>query len=173
MSQHVQFGPNDYSPYHGGYISLVQDKDLHEFLPFQRERLFAMFDGISEERGDYAYAPGKWTIKEVLQHINDTERVFAFRLLALGRGETQAIPGFEQDDYANAVNVANRSLEGLVTEFGIIRQGSIALYENLSPEAFLHRGTVNNHPLLTAALPYILAGHVEHHMNILRERYAL
>ena len=163
----------DCAPYHYEYIQRVKDADISELLETQRDRFASMIASIPEERGNFAYAPGKWTIKQVLQHVIDTERIFAFRLLALARGETQPIPGFEQDEYAAAVDLTDRTLTAIHKEFITVRDASITLIESLTPEMLHHRGTISGYSVLAGALPYILTGHVEHHVAVLKSHYAV
>lgn len=163
----------DCAPFHLAYIRLVESQDLSAFLPAQQVRFSNMISNIPEDRGNEAYAPGKWTIKQVLQHVIDTERIFAYRLLALCRGEQQPIPGFEQDDYMAAVDVSGRSLDDQCREFDSVRSATITLMESLRPQDLQHRGTISESPVLAAALPYVLAGHVEHHIGVLISKYRL
>jgi hypothetical protein len=169
----VTLGSNDYAPYHYDYIKLVQEKDILPFLRKQHMQFGNMISAIPEHKGNWAYASGKWSVKQVLQHIIDTERIFSFRLLALSRGEQQHIPGFEQDDYANAVDVTERSIKDLQQEFDAVRRSTISLVESLKPEYLERRGIVNGDPVLAGALPFILAGHVEHHIGVLTSKYDL
>jgi hypothetical protein len=169
----VTFTKDDCAPYHYAYIELVKKNNINEYLTSQKERYGAILSSIPEERGNEAYAPGKWTIKQVVQHTIDAERIFAFRLLALSRGEKQPIPGFEQDDYVDAVDVTHKSLRALIREFYSVREATNTLMESLTADMLRQRGTISGYPVLAAALPFILAGHIEHHIEILYQRYAV
>ncbi len=169
----LNIGPGDCAPYHYPYIELVRGQDIDVYLQAQQSRFLKMLSGVSEEAGDRAYAPGKWTIKQLLQHVIDTERIFSYRLLALGRGERQPLPGFEQDDYADAVDVTGRSLASLREEFRTVRDATLTLLQSLSPEALGHRGIVSDYTVLAGAIPSVIAGHVEHHINVLNDKYGI
>jgi len=163
----------EYAPYHAGYVQLMEDKDVVEVLRHQRKSFSDLISSIPTEKANYAYDDGKWTIGQVLQHIIDTERIFTFRLLVLSRGEQQPIPGFEQDDYAAATDVSTRSLEDQRNEFESVRDAALTLVQSISREEGERRGVVSNFPLVARALPVIMAGHVEHHLRILKERYGV
>ena len=163
--------PGDYAPYHAVYVDLMKDQDVQAALHRQRDTFSQLIASIPEEKANYAYAPGKWTIGQVLQHVIDTERIFTFRLLALSRGEQQPIPGFEQDDYVAAIDVSGRSLADQRKEFLSVRDAALTLVDSISQEQGERRGNVSGHPVLAGALPAIMAGHVEHHTRILKDQY--
>jgi len=165
--------PGDYAAYHEGYVQLMKDQDVLKVLQRQRNTLSDLISAIPEEKARYAYAPGKWTVSQLLQHVIDTERIFTFRLLALCRGEQQPIPGFEQDDYANTVDVSGRSLEDQRKEFESVRDAALTLVHSISSAEGERRGTVSGYPLVARALPVLMAGHVEHHVRILKDRYGV
>jgi len=166
--------PEDYyPPFHAGYVALMKDQDIVAVLHDQRNAFLDLVSAIPEEKGDYAYASGKWTIKQVIQHIIDAERIFAFRLLAMSRGEQQPIPGFEQDDYVTAVDVSGRTLEDQYREFASVRDATLTLVHSISAAEAGRRGTVSGHSLTARAVPYIMAGHLEHHLRVLNDRYGL
>lgn len=166
--------PDDYyPPFHAGYVSLMKDQDIVSKLHSQRNSFLELIDSIPEDKGNYAYAPGKWTIKQVIQHIIDAERIFAFRLLAMSRGELQPIPGFEQDDYVAAVDVSDRTLADQRQEFASVRDATLTLVNSISTVEAGRRGTVSGHPLTARAVPYIMAGHLEHHVRVFNDRYGL
>jgi hypothetical protein len=167
----VDFQPGDCAPYHEQYIKLVKDLDVVATLYDQRDTFAKLIASIPEEKANYAYAPGKWTIGQLLQHVIDTERIFTFRLLALSRGEQQPIPGFEQDEYVTAIDVTGRSLADQHKEFLSVRDAALTFVDSISQEESNRRGIVSGYPLLAGALPAIMAGHVEHHARILKERY--
>lgn len=165
--------PTDCAPYHFAYVQRVRDKNITDFLHAQKAVFSDMIAALPEAQGNFAYAPGKWTIKQVIQHVIDTERIFAFRLLALARGEQQPIPGFEQEEYAAAVDVSGRTLKQQRDEFDAVRMATQTLMDSLTEKDLAHRGTISGFPVAAKALPYILAGHVEHHLHILKDRYGV
>ena len=162
---------NEYDPYYGTYISLVDGDNVLPMLDAQPAELSAMFLPVAEDKGLFAYAEGKWTIKELISHIIDGERMFAYRILRISRGDETPIEGFEQDGYIENSNANNRSFAELLREFGLLRQANMIMLNNLSPEASARMGTASEKPVSARALAYIMAGHVQHHANILKSRY--
>jgi hypothetical protein len=140
-------------------------------LDAQPSELKAIFLQVPEEKGDFAYAEGKWTIKEVISHLIDGERMFAYRVLRISRGDETPIEGFEQDGYIENSNANNRSFAELLTEFELSRRANMLMLNNLSPEASQRIGTASEKTVSVRALAYIMAGHIEHHVRILNERY--
>lgn len=126
---------------------------------------------IPENKADYAYAPGKWTIKQMLQHIIDTERIFAYRALCISRGERQSLPGFEENDYAAIATAKDRTLADLIEELLLVRKSIILLFKYLHEEDLMRIGISNNNPLSVNALAFITVGHALHHKEVLLERY--
>lgn len=166
--------PNEYAPYYGNYIAqLAETTDVLEVLEGQSGDLRAMFEGVPEEKGSFAYADGKWTIKEVLSHLIDGERMFAYRVLRISRGDETPIEGFEQNDYIETSNANDRSFANLLDEFDLQRRSNLILLNNLTDEASRRMGTASGLPISTRALTYIMAGHVLHHAAILNDRYSL
>lgn len=153
------------------YITTVPEVDLLVFLETQRNEVAGLLSPLDESKGDYRYAEGKWSLKEVLGHMNDTERVMAYRLLCFARKEPQSLPGFEQDGYVEAANFSRRRLTDLLAEFLDIRNSSLSLIRSLEPDVFAWTGTANNSPVTVGALSYLIAGHVEHHLSVIKERY--
>src|SRR5215212_11017531 len=162
---------NEYAPYYERYISLVPDADLVETLERQGAETLALLRGLSEEQGGHRYEPGKWSVKQLVGHVNDGERVFSYRALAISRGDTQPLPGMEQDEYMAGVDFDARTLAGLADEFASVRAATLHLLRHLSPEAWARRGTASDNEITARALAYIIAGHEAHHVRILRERY--
>jgi len=162
---------DEYASYYGKYISLIDDDDIVNALEAQLQATVACLRGLSEEQGNYAYEPGKWSIKELVGHINDAERIFAYRALRIARGDKTPLPGFEQDDYIPNANFNAQTLADLTTEFELIRRSNLALFKHFSDEAWVRRGTASENPVSVRALVYVIAGHELHHMNILRSRY--
>lgn len=168
----LQRPPSDeYTSYHGTYISKVPDGDVREILRRQLHELTATLTGVSDGQASASYGPGKWTLKEMLLHVIDAERVFAYRLLRVARGDATPLPGFEQDEWVPHSGANNRSLANLMVEFTAVRAATLALMETLDDAAWARRGTASGHPTSARALAYIIAGHDRHHQTILRERY--
>lgn len=173
MSNLIMFRPtsNEYAPYYGRYIDLVPDGDLLKLLSEQINNTLVVLRGISEKQSLTRYAPDKWSIKEVIGHVTDTERIMCYRALRIGRADTTPIPGFEQDDYVHAANSDALAFMDLVSEFQIVRSASVALFRNFDENAIGRRGTANNFSVTVRGLAYIIAGHERHHLNILQSKY--
>ncbi len=163
--------PNEYAPYYENYISQVSETDIRHGFADQPGELRAVLDGVPEEKGTHAYADGKWTIKELLSHIIDGERIFAYRILRISRGDATPIEGFEQDDYIATSNANNRSFAELLDEFEFNRKSNVLMLNNLNEAALSRMGTASDNPVSARALVNISMGHVRHHLNILKERY--
>jgi len=163
--------PEDYDAIYGGYISLIGDDDIIEVLKEQRKTSEKFLKTFTEKQGNYSYADGKWTVKEVLGHVIDTEKIMAYRALSFARGEKQSLPGFEQDDYVAESNFNKRSLADLINEFITIRESNIILFKSFNEEILIRRGTASESEVTVLALIYIIAGHEKHHMKFLKERY--
>jgi DinB family protein len=161
----------EFAPYYERYISLIEGEDVLAALDRQRRETMLLLSGRNEEDGNYRYAPGKWSAKEVLGHVCDTERIFAYRALRFSRADATPLAGFEQDDYVRNGPFANRSLEDLVEDFIAVRRASISLFRNLDEAAWSYRGVANNSEVTVRALAYIIAGHELHHRRILEEKY--
>jgi len=162
---------DEYSPYYAGYIARVPDGDLCATLAAQLADTHALVHAIPEARGTHRYAPGKWSIKEVLGHVIDTERIMSYRALRIARGDTTPLPGYEQDDYVPAGGFDRRTLQDLRDELAAVRQATIHLLRHLDPIALARRGTASGKPVSARALAYIIAGHERHHVEILTAKY--
>lgn len=162
---------NEFAPYYNNYISLVDGNDVLPFLQAQPSELRALISNVPEEKGTFSYADGKWTIKELLSHLLDGERIFAYRILRISRGDKTPIEGFEQDDYIENSNANNRSFADLLDEFELQRRSDLHMINNISDEASKRMGTASDKQVSVRALTHIMAGHVVHHINILKERY--
>lgn len=163
---------HEYAEYYGKYISLV-DGDVLPMLDAQPSELRGMFAALPDEKGTYKYADDKWTLKEVLSHIIDCERIFGYRILRISRGDKTPIEGFEQDGYIENSNANNRAFQELLDEFDLQRRANVLLARNLSDDAAIRFGTASDYTVSVRALVYMLAGHVRHHANILKERYSV
>ena len=162
---------NEYAPYYGGYIQRVPDSDLFEFFEQQIETLSDLLLPLSPEKADFRPGPNEWSIKEVVGHINDTERVFAYRALRISRNDQTPLASFEQDDYIRTTNYGDRTMPDLLEEFSLLRRANILQFKRLTPEAYLRCGTVNSNVASARAILYMMAGHVEHHVESLRKDY--
>ena len=162
---------NEYAPYYERYVSLVPEGDLVETLERQGAEMSALLRGLSEEQGAHRYEPGKWSVKQLVGHVCDGERIFSYRALAFARGDAQALPGMEQDEWMAGSDFDARTLSSLIDEFESVRAATLHLLRHLSPEAWARRGIASGNEVTVRALAYILAGHEAHHVRILRERY--
>jgi hypothetical protein len=157
--------------YYHKYIDLVPSGDICRILETQSEQTLALLRGITEEQSRRRYAPEKWSIRQVLSHVNDTERVFTFRALWFARGFDSALPSFDQDVAVAHAAADDRPWSGHVEEFASVRAASLDLFQHLPSDAWLRRGIASNNPFTVRALAYITAGHLAHHVHIVKERY--
>lgn len=162
---------SEYAPYHAGYVASVPDGDIFEILSRQGTQFPEFLRSIGETRGAHRYAPDKWSIKEMIGHVNDTERVFSYRALRFARGDETPLASFEQDQYVPTGNFNARTLASLADEFAHLRAATVDLYFHLDPAALARRGTASGFVVSVRAMAYVIAGHVAHHERILRERY--
>ena len=162
--------PTEYAPYYERYVALVAG-DVVETLERQGAETAALLGGLAEEQADARYEPGKWSVKELVGHLADTERILSYRLLRIARGDQTPIEGFDQDPYVANSNAGARTLRSLAEEFGHIRAATLALVRGLDDAAWSRRGTANENEVSVRALAHIIAGHEAHHVRILRERY--
>lgn len=163
--------PEECAPFYHGYIGRVPDGDVRRSLERLGDELATLLDGLGEERAGYRYAPDKWTVAQLLGHLNDTERVFNHRVLWFARGDEAPLPGMDQDPWVVAGEFEQRSLASLVAEQKAIRASTRALVESLTPQMLERRGVASDAPCTVRALVWILTGHAEHHRRILEERY--
>ena len=161
----------EYAPYYQSYVDQVSEIDIMSVLRSELDDLDVLLGRVPAEKETYAYAEGKWTIREIVGHLIDSERVFGYRALCIARGERQNLPGFEQDDYMQTAPFGRVELEDLLSEMRLVRLSNIAMFRTLDEEAWSRVGTANNNDVTVRALAFIMAGHVRHHMNVLRERY--
>ena len=163
--------PTEHVPYYEKYIALVPDEDVVATLGRQLDETLNTLRGLTETQAASRYAPDKWSIKELVGHIIDGERVFAYRLLRFARQDQTPLPGFEQDDYVRAGNFDNRRFSDLIEEYEHVRRANLSLLRSLDEASWMRRGTANDSEVSVRALAYIIAGHETHHMQILRTRY--
>ncbi len=161
----------EYAPYYESYISLVPQGDILTILQEQLDETLKLLRDIPESQAGFRYAPDKWSIKELVGHIIDGERIFAYRALRFARNDSTPLPGFEQDDYIQNASFDDCTLSDLADELESVRRSSLFLFKHLNQEAWLRKGTANESEASVRALAYILAGHELHHRTILRERY--
>lgn len=163
---------SEYPPYAEKYVNLVAGSDIMSQFSKQLEEITASLRPVDDRRAsEFSYAPGKWTLKQVLGHIIDTERIFSYRVLCVARNESNPLPGFEQDDYVAAGLFNERTVSSLLDEFCAIRHSAIAQFQNLPEQAWLRRGTANKYPVTVRGLAFLVVGHAAHHASILREKY--
>lgn len=161
----------DYPPPFERYISLVKEDSISEALKNQYQPALNLLQSITEQKSAQAYAPGKWTIKELMQHIIDAERIFNYRALAIARGEQQSLPGFDENDYAANSNANARKWDDLLNEFVSLRNCTKILYKSFTEQMLNARGISNGNPATVKSFGFIVVGHLQHHLNILQERY--
>ena len=161
----------EFAPFYGKYIEKVAQDHPMAALEASLQEAQAFLTSIPAEKADYRYADGKWSVKELLQHIIDTERIMAYRALAFARNEQKSLPGFDENAYASAAEVSGRNMEEMAQEFLELKKSNISLFKSFTREALLRTGTMSGGPASVRALAFIIAGHQRHHLNILTERY--
>lgn len=162
---------NDYAPENQKYVDLVNGYEIIPLLEDQIDEFAKLMKSIPEEKKTYSYSEGKWSIAEVLGHIIDSERIMTFRALWFARNAPDPLPGFEQDDFVRYAGSNGRTLSSLVDEWTLLRKSNILFSKSLDNDALARRGTANNNDVTVLALLFIIAGHLIHHANILKERY--
>ena len=164
----------DFNPAMSGYVALAGSlDDAAGQLALQRDAVVRRFATVKAAQEGYRYAPGKWTVREVVGHMSDAERIFAYRLLRIARGDETPLPGFDENTYVPAGEFERRSLAELIEEWKAVRNATITLADGLPASAWTRRGTASGKTVTVAALAYIIVGHVEHHLKILKERYSV
>lgn len=162
---------SEYFHYYETYVSLVNETDIVAAFKSQLDELSELFDSISEEKSDFAYAQGKWTIKELVGHLIDGERMFGYRALRISRGDETPIEGFEQDIYTENAPFNSYKFSDLAEELKLVRKSNVLFFKHLKETDWSRMGTASGNPVSVRALAYIMVGHVRHHTNILRDRY--
>jgi hypothetical protein len=165
--------PAEYAPAFRVYVDRVPDGDVLAHLEAQGRATCALLAGLGEAKGAHAYAPGKWTVKRVVQHVVDGERLFAYRALCVARGETGSLPGFDENLYAANDGSDGRLLAHVIAELAAVRVATILLFRGFDALAWTRHGTANGKPVSVRSLPWIVAGHELHHLAVLRERYGV
>jgi hypothetical protein len=161
----------EFAAYYGRYIELVKGDDIVATLDGQISATLAVLRGLTETQGNHRYEPGKWSIKEVVGHVIDTERIFAYRALRIARNDQTPLAGFEQNGYVASANFGASALADLADELELVRRSNLAMFKQFSLEAWQRRGTASENPVSVRALAYIIAGHELHHIGLLRTRY--
>lgn len=164
-------GSGEYAPYYDRYISLVAGTDILGTLDSQRRQMMLLLSGREEGDGEFRYAPDKWSAKEVLGHMCDTERIFAYRALRIARADRTPLEGFEQDDYVRNGPFAQLPISEVIEDYIAVRRATLALFRNLDEPAWTRRGIANQNEVTVRALAYIIAGHELHHRLILEKKY--
>lgn len=163
--------PDEYGEFYDDYIKLVNPPNVIESLIQQGQQVYAVTRQLTNEQANYRYADDKWTVKEVIGHLIDTERIMACRALCISRGEQTPLPGYDHQSYVKQAQFDQRSLQSLSTEYDALRNANISMFSSFSEEQILRRGTANEVSVSVRALAFIIAGHEKHHLNILEEKY--
>jgi hypothetical protein len=162
---------NEYAEYYSRYTGRIAGTDIVPVLEKQLETTLAVLKNIDEGKAEFRYEPGKWSVKQLLGHVIDTERVFAYRAMVFSRNDTTALPGFDQDKWGEQATYSGVTLAEVTAEFEAVRRATIALFRNIEPAAWTRRGTGNGKEVSVRGLAFISAGHVDHHIEILKSRY--
>ncbi|TXF91443.1 DinB family protein [Neolewinella aurantiaca] len=171
MSRTTDLRPDEFNAFYAGYVAHVGDLGIMTALNESAAQLTDYLIHVDEDRVSYAYAPGKWTIAQSLQHIIDTERIFSTRALRIARGDQTPLPGYEQNDYADIADVSDRRFRDMIEEFRTVRSGTIALFKSFTEPDLLRMGTVSGGSASVRALGFIISGHVYHHAKLYTEKY--
>ena len=161
----------EYAPFYAGYVGAVPESDVVAVLRDSGREIVTALAAIPESQGGHRYAADKWTVREVIGHLIDAERIFGYRALRLARADATPLPGFEENDYVRAAHSDARTLADLVDELRAVRESTVRLFASLPDEAWTRRGVVNGREISVRALAFIAAGHARHHLAVLRERY--
>lgn len=167
----MRLKPDEYGSFYKGYIEQVGSGDIIDILKDQMHQTYTLINSLTAKQAGYRYSEGKWTVKEVIGHLIDSERIFAYRALCFARNETKSQPGFDQDDYVKKGNFTQRPLQSLGDEYFSLRNATILLFDSFSDEIMLRKGTANDNTFSVRALAYIIAGHERHHLKVLEDKY--
>lgn len=167
----IQLTTEEYAPWYANYIAQAGDNDLIEELEISVHRLIRFVQNIPMDKFDYRYAEGKWTIKDILQHLIDAERIFAYRALRFARNDKTPLSSFEEDDYAVEANGSRRSIQDLLIEVAVVRQSTLSLFKSLTQQELLRIGIAADKPMSVRALGFVIIGHQNHHQRVFEERY--
>lgn len=161
----------EFNPYYGNYIKKTDKLTLKKGIKQSGDTTISFLQSIPKDKLDYSYAEGKWTLKEVIQHIMDTERVFAYRALRIARKDQTPLPGFDQDNYIKPSEANKRTIEDLIHEFKAIKMATVTLFDSFSEDMLMALGTASNNPVSVRAIGFIIMGHEIHHCDVIKERY--
>ena len=164
---------SEYAPFFHGYVTAVPEGDVVELLRSGGQELLETIGRIPEDRGGHRYGPDKWTIREVVGHLIDAERIFTYRALRFARGDGTMLPGFDENAYVETAGSDRRTLADLARELAAVRESTVLLFGSLPDDAWLRKGNANGREMSVRALAYVAAGHPRHHLRILRERYGV
>ena len=163
--------PDEFAQFYAGYVARVGDGDIVQCLDRQIAETLILLASVSEERAGYRYAPGKWSIRQIVGHLCDGERVFVYRAMRFARADQTPLPGFDENHFVANASFDRRTLASLAQEYAAVRRGTVAFFDSLVPEEWLRRGVASDNPFSVRALAWIAAGHELHHREILRTRY--
>ena len=166
-----QLPVNEYADFYKSYIQVLENVELQEELEISLHKFIKFVQNIPMDKFDYRYADGKWTIKEIIQHLIDCERVLSYRALRISRNDKTPLPGFDENSFVENTNSNQRSLQGLLTEMAVVRQATLSLFSSFSVEQLERIGMASNHQISVRAIGFIIIGHQEHHQKIFQERY--
>jgi hypothetical protein len=162
---------NEYADFYKSYIQALEDVELIEELEISLHDFIRFVQNIPMDKFDYRYADGKWTIKEIIQHLIDSERVFSYRALRISRNDKTPLPGFDENEYVANSNGNKRNLQGLLTELAVVRQATLSLFNSFSQEQLQYVGIASDNEVSVRAIGFIIIGHQKHHQKIFAERY--
>jgi uncharacterized damage-inducible protein DinB len=171
MNSAIRPEPTEYAQPYAGYIANVPETDILSAIEQQSSETQKLLASLDETKAAYRYAEGKWSVKEVIGHFTDAERIFAYRALAIARGETQPLPGFEENDYVRNASFDSWKLGDLAEHYALVRRSTIVLFQNFPDPAWTNRGIASDNPITVRAIAWTIVGHERHHLKVLRERY--
>ena len=163
--------PGEYAEGFAPYLAAAPEGDVLGLLRSQMDEVAGLFGSLTEAQGAHRYAPGKWSLKDLLQHLSDAELIFAYRCLRIGRGDLTPLPGFDEEAYAAVAKADERPLADLLSDFRAVRSASLTLFKGLPEGAWAQKGTGNGRSITARCFPYICLGHAAHHLAVIRERY--
>ncbi|PAU93496.1 damage-inducible protein DinB [Aliifodinibius salipaludis] len=165
--------PDEYGDFYEGYVNLVDEPNVIQSLIQQGQKVYALIQQLTGDEANHRYADDKWSVKEIIGHLVDTERIMAYRALCISRGEQTALPGYDHESYVERANFDKRSLQSLSIEYDALRNANISMFNSFSKEQMLQKGTANGVSVSVRAIAFIIAGHEKHHLNILGDKYGI